>query len=550
VESSLIKGTYLPEELRYNLQDLHEAAALARQYGMKPGFVCYEPRCMAGHFFDKRPELRGARTDHPGRGYDTRYQLDIANPEVLEHYAEMVTLLMHEIPDLRYFIFLVDDSGQGIPFTMRLYPGPNGSFLARSKTVEGMVADFTRTIQEAGQKINPEFELIMEMNKQYTQDECKRIMPKLPKSVTVFHPVGGSLLHPAATPHMDFYFEQDRAAGVDPYLSTIVAAGWDAEPIIGMPAPTLLAEKFKAIRNMTPKRLCTLGGTFAAPACPYNINQELYAELIRGGPADMDKFLLETATRWCDGHRTAAQSLVKAWNAGDNAMRAWPTLNWYTGGNGQTEGRWITRPLVPDITRLTEHEGSAWKRELFTLPTDIGRLNIAFESNVRFFSDEQLADLAKAFDEKLFPLLNQTIEILDQALKAKPEVRVLEDQRDRYRGFLLRSHSDRNLYVAQVAINRWLLKLGDQAAERRRLDSAIQAEMENTKNWIQTLRTSRTNWFHLAAREETPFMYKTPIEDLEIKLEAMKAHRNDEPGPYLEQLTEPMPTLMFQATFH
>lgn len=231
-------------------------------------------------------------------------------------------------------------------------------------------------------------------------------------------------------------------------------------------------------------------------------------------------------------------------------MRAWPTLNWYTGGNGQTEGRWITRPLVPDITRLTEHESSAWKRELFTLPTDIGRLNIAFESNVRFFSDEQLADMAKAFDEKLFPLLNRTIEILDQALRTNPEVRVLEDQRDRYRGFLLRSHSDRNLYVAQVAINRWLLKQGDQAAERRRLDEAIQAEMENTKNWIQALKTSRTNWFHLAAREETPFLYKTPVEDLEIKLEAMKAHRNDEPGPYLEQLTEPMPTLMFQATFH
>lgn len=546
VESSLTRGTYLPEELRRNLADLREAAAMAREYGMKPGFVCYEPRCVADHFFDKHPELRGSRTDHPARGLDARYQLDIAHPRVLEHYAEMMTNLMREVPDLRYFMFLVDDSGQGIPFTMNLYPGPNGSFLARTSTVEKMVADFSGTILEAGRKINPEFEVIMEMNKQYTYDECKRIMPKLPEGVTVYHPVGGSLLKIPATSDIDFYFEQDKAANVRPYLSAVVFAGWDTEPIFGVPAPGLLIEKFKTIQAMTPKRFLTNGGVLSVPPCPYNINQELYAELIRGGPSSPEKFVMETATRWCDGDRDSAQSLVEAWKTGDDSARAWPSINWYTGGGGQTQGRWVTRPLVPDITRLTEQERSAWERELFPLPTDITRLNIVFEGNVRFFTDQQLADWVQVFDEKMFPLLERTVGTLNRALKTRT-LPVLEDQRDRYRGFLLRSHTDRNLYAAQLAINNWLLKNGDRAEQRSRLDTAIQAEIGNTQNWIEALKTSRTNWFHLAAREETPFMYKTPVEDLTIKLEAMQAHRKDDPGPYLEQLKEPMPVRMFSG---
>jgi hypothetical protein len=69
--------------------------------------------------------------------------------------------------------------------------------------------------------------------------------------------------------------------------------------------------------------------------------------------------------------------------------------------------------------------------------------------------------------------------------------------------------------------------------------------MANTRDWINALSTSKTNWFHLAAQEETRFLYKTPVADLTLKLEAMQAHRDDEPGPYLEQLTWSKPKLLF-----
>jgi hypothetical protein len=70
------------------------------------------------------------------------------------------------------------------------------------------------------------------------------------------------------------------------------------------------------------------------------------------------------------------------------------------------------------------------------------------------------------------------------------------------------------------------------------LRKAIEADIANTTDWIRVLTESKTNFFHITSKSETPFMYKTPIEDLQLKLEVTRAHINDDPGPYLKELTE------------
>jgi hypothetical protein len=313
-----------------------------------------------------------------------------------------------------------------------------------------------------------------------------------------------------------------------------------------VPAPGLLARKFTHLPRLNLRRVFTLGGVWSAPQCPFCINQELYAELIRGGATDVDAFLLETARRWCDGEDAPARQLVEAWKLGDEAVAAWPKPGWYAAGPGQTQARWLVRPLVPDITRLNPHERSAWERVLFTLPQDIGRVNIAFEGGIRMFTEEELDKAVQAFDRDMLPPLNRAVSVLDQALAASQKG-VLEDQRDRYRGLLLRSRSDRNLFDAQVAINYYLLKKGDPAVLKERLHKATEAEISNTRDWIRILTESRTNFFHLAAGEETTFLHKTPVEDMKLRLEAMQAHLDDEPGPFLKELKEPKRRLLFSA---
>ena len=58
--------------------------------------------------------------------------------------------------------------------------------------------------------------------------------------------------------------------------------------------------------------------------------------------------------------------------------------------------------------------------------------------------------------------------------------------------------------------------------------------------WLRHLKQSKTNFFRVTEGRETPFLYKTPVADLELKLAAMRAHIGDQPGPDLEELREPL----------
>jgi hypothetical protein len=542
VESSLIKGLYAAAELNANLDDLRDGAALAREFGLEPGFVCYEPRGVNEAIFDRHPELRGSRIDHPGRSLQPRYALDIAHPRVLEHYAESIKLIMREVPELRYFNFWTQDSGSGLPFASKLYFGPNGSYLARTKTMGELAHDFTKTLLDAGRSVNPKFEVIMQVGWEYTEAERKMITAALPKGATFSHSFGGSLFktpaRAAAGDSLENLLVDDRAASIEPYLAMVTSSGHDPEPIIGVQTPRPLLEKWTRLRATGARRMMAYDGIVCPSQSPYNVNQELLAELMRGATPKLPEMLQTLAMDWCEGDHEAARALVEAWNAGNDALEAWPKLNWYHGGVGRTQGRWLTRPLVPDMSKLDARERGAWERCLFPLEWDIARLNISFEGGIRFFEDEEFARVIKASDEKVIPLLAQAVETLGQAF-AKSRKRVLEDQRDRYRGMLLCMRTDRNVFELQLASNDFLLNKGDRAASRMRIKAAINAEIENAKAWIAALTESRTNFFRIAESEETPFVFFTPAEDMKRKLDVMPKHIDDEPGPFLRDLVEP-----------
>ncbi|MCC6589088.1 MAG: hypothetical protein IT168_20490 [Bryobacterales bacterium] len=403
VETSLTEGLYPGEELAANRADLLGSVKIAREYGLKPGLVCYEPRCVPETVFDRHPGLRGARVDHPGRSLEPRYALDIANPRVLVHYGEALTRLMQAIPDLRYLVLWTEDSGSGIPFTEGLYAGPNGSWRARSSTVGGTVADFTRALQDADRKINPEFEVVMKIGWECRDHERREITASLPPGATLAHDIGGRALTGGEAGHGETQVRESRERGVNPYVSVAVGASWEPEPIVGIVRPSVLLRKFAHLRRLGIKRIFTEGGIASPLQCPYQLSQELFAELIRSEVRDPEILFLDIAERWCEGNQRAAVMLADAWRTGDEAIGKWPLLNWYHAGAGQTQGLWISRPIVPDISRLDARERRAWERQLFTLPWDIGRLNIVFESGIRMYEDEQLEQAVRGYDSGMSP---------------------------------------------------------------------------------------------------------------------------------------------------
>jgi hypothetical protein len=401
-----------------------------------------------------------------------------------------------------------------------------------------LARDFTSTLVEAGRKVNPVFEVVMHIGWEYNDNERKAITEAIPEGVTFSHPLGGATLEPHERGHMGKYLPEDRAAGLEPYASVIMGAGHDAEPIIGVPAPRLLLKKFTWLRELGLTQLMAAEGVYSPPQSPYNLNQELFTELIRGETPVLENFLEQLARQWCGGDENAVTALVSAWLLGNEALEAWPRLSWYSGGVGRTQGRWLTRPLVPDITKLGEVERAAWQRCLFPLEWDIARLNVSFEGGIRFFEDEEFRRVIDATDKLVVPMLTRVVEMLEHGFTTT-RLPVFEDQRDRFRGILLCYRTDRNLFAVQVATNEYLLKSADPAGCRVRIREAMLAEIENTKDWIHALTTSRTHFFRVAQSEETPFVYLTPVEDFRLKLEVMPRHLDDEPGPFLQDLIEP-----------
>ena len=305
---------------------------------------------------------------------------------------------------------------------------------------------------------------------------------------------------------------------------------------MGIGFPTIIVKKFKVLKEMSLGRIFNRGGVIAPGLCMHNINQETVIECLRNEPdnIEIDKFLLEKALSWTDGVKAPAQAIVSAWKESENALNNFPVLSWYHKGSAQTQARWITRPLVPDFDQLSESERAPHERELFPLESDIGRKNLYFEGGIRLHSDQDGRWAAEAYDKAMLPSLEKIVATLDKAL-AENENAFARDQRDRYYGLLLAMRTMRNSMAAQAAIN-FYLKDENKPVERKILDQAIEAEIKNTEDWIEALKNSKTNFFRTSSVRETPFLYKTPIEDLEVRLAAMKAHRNDEPGPYLSEI--------------
>jgi hypothetical protein len=261
----------------------------------------------------------------------------------------------------------------------------------------------------------------------------------------------------------------------------------------------------------------------------------VYLELARGHEiANMHEFLMGKARLWCAGNERAAELLVKAWLSGEQALESWNILNWYHRGPAATQAKWITRPLVPDYSKLNRTETKAFTRSVFTLDADIARANLVFEGGIRMYDDKEFEAAVADYDQKMLPQLELTIGILDQALAAG-DIPVLADQRDRYKGLLLLQRTLRNSMAAQAAINRWLMGQ-DKNRQRQLLENALRAEIANSRDWIALLGESKTSFFHLAAGEETPFIYKTPVEDLKLRVEVMERHMGDTPGPDLAEL--------------
>lgn len=100
--------------------------AILEKAGMGAGFIGLEPVYYPEAVFQKYPEWRGPRIDHPRRSHNPRYAMCMHQLGVRELYAEMARRLVEACPLIDTFYFWSDDSGSGFCWNPNSYYGANG----------------------------------------------------------------------------------------------------------------------------------------------------------------------------------------------------------------------------------------------------------------------------------------------------------------------------------------------------------------------------------------------------------------------------------------
>ncbi len=560
VTSFLNEGIYDRDYLQANLNALKTNASLAEKYGLRSGITCFEPRSVPDALLERYPMLRGARVDHPIRSFHPRFNLSIAHPVVRRHYAEMMETLLREVPTIDYMAVWSNDSGAGFEYTSSLYVGRNGGgYVIREWKGDKEIAEaaarnlirFHKVLRDAGRKVNPKFRTLLRLEA-FTA-ELQHIWGQIEDGIDVeatsvvskgwdvdyLHPRYKDRKAPAGTALFNTFAPEEKGkideleakgARADVYISPGVV--WNHEPLLGIPFPRLVFEKLQAIRAQGVNSVAFTGGTTPRSFAPYNINEELIRAYQADPGLDFDKFLKRKATEWAG--EELAEQLVKVWHHSDEAYRAFPVpVQIYSGW-----GVWyrvFTRPIIPDIEKVSEPDRAYYEEFLLASPHNRCRVDFRFDVGFDLIEPDQARICLDLINRNLFPEMNaalalaETIKGSAQSEKARA---LAVDLYDRMFALKCWYRNQRNVTAWIAGVHRYLETKdeGIRTECRKILHDMVVDEIDNSKALLMHWETSTTNWMILSEVGETTFIYYRNMgEHLRRKIELIQGHEDDEP---------------------
>ncbi len=562
VSSDLNRGLYPTDYLSANLDYLRTNATLAREYGLVPGLLCFEPRNVPEEFFTRYPMLRGARVDHPFRSFKPRYNMTIAHPLVREHYAQMLQALMRDVPELGFLSIWTNDSGAGFEHTQSLYVGRNGGpYLIREWKSEAEIAQvagdnalrFFSVLKDAAREVNPEFRVITRMESFYGEHDT--IWGGLRDGLDVetaclvtrgwdmpySHPrypdtkaMGAGTVYQASFQagesslaqeleergsHAHFYF----AAGPN----TVFA------PLLGVPYPSLTYRRLKMLHENGIRHLAHLGGSCPPELVPYNVNHEILRAFQFDARMDLEAVLARIACDWVG--REYAPALQRAWSLTEEAILAFPHVTPLYSAMGFVWYRLWARPLVPNIEAIPESERAYYQDFMCTTPHNPNNVDLSRDVLFQLTTASECRKALQRIDDYLWQPMEGAIRLLsqldDRAGATLGDANAVND-------FLIRLLALRCWFVTQRNVAAWIVGVcgymeADDRAERERcrsvLDDMIRKELENCSNLLALL-DSDVEFMATSGTVETPLVHGRNMKELLIKrMTLMSAHRDDEP---------------------
>lgn len=559
VDTPLTEGIWPALYLDANLEHMKKRAALGRRYGLIPGVCMFEPRTMPERFFQKFPTLRGARVDHPFRSRLPRYTMAQDHPIVQRHYRESLQKIMRAVPDLSYMSVWTNDSGAGFEHTASLYVGRNGGpYLIREWRNHDKVAEaagqsisrYLNNLQTAAAEINPDFDVILRIEPfKVEHDHIKAGMRahvswEAPSflvrgySLPYPHPhypenmgVAGSIFHASLDRAEKDVLEQSRAKGVEPVLHYSASSVMNHEPLIGLPTPRLLHRKLLAARETGVSRLSALGGLTHTAATPYWPNTVALQAAQFFPEQPIDEVLQRYAERLVGDE---ASALNQAWADFEAALVWQPVVPLYCSFGFCWQRTW-DRPFVPDIEAIPAAERNYYERHGCFQHHNPGLNDLGKDVLFDLITRESGAKMAADMDRELLPRIHALIAALENRLTKLPPGTVLgvfQDLADRVRAYLYWTTSLRNICAWCENVYGYLAArdVEERITHEKRLQAAIDLELESTRGLIALIETKRTEFMVVSGAGDNTFFYgENLVEHLRTKLRLTATYRDRSP---------------------
>ena len=562
VSSSLNKGLYPPYYLSANLAVLKRNAALARSYGMVPGLLCFEPRSVPEEFFARYPMLRGPRVDHPFRSFRPRYTMTLAHPLVCAHYADMITALLREVPDLGYIDVWSNDSGSGFEHTKSLYVGRNGGpYMIRewkddaeiAKTAGGYVLQFFRVLRDAARAVNPEFRVITRLESFYGEHETlwAGLGQGIEVETTSLIARGWEMpyRHPrypdSSTINSGSVYQLDFAPRERELAAELVTKGAQAHfyfsagphqmfaPLVGVPYPRLTWQRLALLRDNGVTALADVGGTCPPELVPFNVNHEMLRRVQFDPAVDPDQAIAGLASQWAGPE--LAPVLRDAWSLAEEAILAFPNTTTLYSTIGFTWYRLWVRPFVPNIEALSAADRAYYQDFMCTTPHNPNNVDLSRDVLFQLTTAGKSRLDVERMDAGVWGPLDRAIALLvahePRALELLGPRNVIADQAVRLRALRCWLMTHRNLAAWIASVYGWLEATDDHEKSRWRavLDDMMVKEIANSRE-LMALIDSSVEFMATAGEGESPLMHGRNLKTLlATRIALMQRHAGDDP---------------------
>ncbi|MHC4713349.1 MAG: hypothetical protein ACYTAN_08795 [Planctomycetota bacterium] len=363
-ETELINGVINDENLEKSQNLLREQSRILAKCGLKGMVNLLEPQILPESFYEKRPELRGARCDQPCVALNPYYSPCLDHPEVLAHYREATRKLLEIAPEIGALSIYTNDSGAGVCWAKGLYPGPNGPDACRNVPMGDRMRKWFEAMLAGARDAGGELEILFRPL-HYSRVDIHDTIEKAPANAHILQNPGLYVNDP--------FIARDNAGYLSlAHASTGGAIAIDPSmcyPLVPMASAKLIYFAFETVREAAASDadILVVGGL--SPAVDGKIPPMTDAIIRALNELPQNGYEVERIVAEIAGDHVGtelAPFLVSAWQDVDRAFHAWPTK---ADTNHKTfpyysvmADRWLTRPLVPDISLLTEDEKSYYMK--------------------------------------------------------------------------------------------------------------------------------------------------------------------------------------------